>query len=196
MVASLIAFGGIIFWLILAAYVIAVILCIESDGKSILSWPITLTLVLAGLFYLMYRAPLAERFGGFTLGGALSVFGLYLVAGIVWSFFKWFKFLKNAKKKYDKEVLRVEDVNKDKKAKGQDKYCIPPPNIEYYIPLASENKEQLSCWILFWPFSGLRYMMGNLLVDLLHAITDAFAGTYNKISYKIFGYTPAAQQKD
>lgn len=87
----------------------------------------------------------------------LSLLGCYMFIGIIWSMFKWYKFLV-------KEKARG--------VKG--------------APKANSYKSEILFWATYWPFGMVKYLIGDLIHDLFSQIWKRIGGVYQKISDKVF----------
>lgn len=104
-----------------------------------------------------------------------------------WLFFKWNQFAKKQKASYNDTVERLtKDVNNSTRFKDEEK-----PNIiaerkvelrDEYIPKVNENKAQINSWIIFFPFSMIRYIFNNLLADFFEMLRNRLTGTLNRIA--------------
>ena len=91
---------------------------------------------------------------------ALAVVG-YIVVGVLYSFWRWFLFLKSYKRKYSKPT-----------------YSSGPLK-----PLeASSYKMDLVRWVSYWPFC----MWWTLLNEPIKWIVETLGGVYDSISKKVF----------
>jgi hypothetical protein len=163
---SFIVFGGIIFWSLIALWFFAMIYCVETNGEGELPWGIVWTVLLVVVMYLsnkqhfipMFRS--ADHLFLFTVG--------YFLVGIGWSFFRWLKYVKKQYKKW------------------KTSYSYKPEDREKNIPQAGDNKEQLSAWLIFWPFSVIRYIIGDLLKDLGEMFVRTLGKAYDRIAINAF----------
>ena len=116
-------------------------------------WAIFTAIVLAVLAYFTYAVPLAT----------IAIFaGLYLVAGLLWSFWRYKRLVSTVVE----ENRNASDTAK-KFALGQ----IHP-------------KRQLSTityWIVIWPFSFIGCLAGDFIDAIETLITKVFKGVYNRI---------------
>lgn len=96
---------------------------------------------------------------------ALLVGGtIYLVVGLIWSFYKWFRLYKTKMNQY----------NHQKSLQNN-------PTLDRYIPKLEENKSSITTWVLFWPFSVMRYVLSDVIFKFTTFITECFESVYNKI---------------
>lgn len=174
------AIAGLAFWIAVAIYLVLMIIFIESDGKSKLGWPILSTVALVLVIYWFNMAPLVEWFS--SPAAIAETVAIFLGAGILWSFFRWLRFVKsefvsfkkNYRNYYEKDMTAAEKELHYKK------------EMQSHKPFASQNKEQISAWIFFWPFSVLRYIFGDLLVDIGNWIVEKLGGVYNRITNSVY----------
>ena len=87
----------------------------------------------------------------------ISLLGCYVLVGIIWSMFKWYKFLVKEKARGVKEA-----------------------------PKANSYKSDISFWATYWPFGVVKYLVGDLIHDLFSQIWKHIGGVYQKISDKVF----------
>lgn len=176
---GLLAFGGIIFWSVIVIAILILANLLEDDNKGKLGWPITFLTSVIVVVYMCYRKDANSIINSITMKELVySILG-YLGVGIIWSFFKWYRYVGYQWKEYQKKVKYWRDRDSS-----------VPTELHVvkgdFQPVASENKEQLSSWILFWPFSIIRYAIGNLLRDVLNKITTFFGGIYDRITASHF----------
>lgn len=170
--SSIIEFGGWIFWTIIAIWFLYLIIAIESKNDEVnLGRTLLATLILAAFFYFSLGKEFKMFFTSTPLSWWLIMSGLYLVAGLVWSFARWIMFVKNKLKKAKYEYSNYQNKN---------------DLILKTMPKAGDNKAKISGWLIFWPFSLLRYVIGDLLTDLVDSIVTAFSGLYNRLSHRIY----------
>lgn len=162
----MLTFGGILFWCLIALIFLIILASHEWDDEAQFGWPIT-TLILGGLIlYISYRSDWNSILTELNFRKLLISSIIWLIIGLGWSFFKWFKF---ARKQY---------IGYQKHKNGTDK--------SNWIPKVSDNKERITTWIVFWPFSVIRYAIGNLLRDFFNGIIKIFTGWYDRIAISQF----------
>jgi hypothetical protein len=159
-------FGGVIFYLFLATAFITIIVSLETKDKANLGWPVAFTLGFLIAAYFVFKIHWSYDYSVYqTLTGAL----VFIVIGILWSFFKWLKYVKVCYKMYLREVARSGSAN-----------------ISFYTPQAFQNKAQISSWIIFWPFSIIRYAFVSLLSDVMNALINRLSVVFNRITKSQF----------
>lgn len=118
---------------------------------------------------------------------------LYLLAGLIWSFYKWVmkvralgKQIAKAKETYGANEEGITNSLKSNEP-AQDMLTRSQILDKDYLPHLKEgyNRNKIINWICFWPLSVVDYILSKLLKDLLELIVDAFTGVYNTISRAI-----------
>ena len=194
-------FLEILFWVLIG---IEAIVCLYSaiDEEEMES-PGMFTLGLLGFFATMYFMKHDLTIGILTDIKAnwptyLLRVGSYVLLGLLWSMFKWFRKAYKAGKDFKKwsetfnEEIEREIKNRTKKTEQE---ILNEARIEFdtrrdaYMPKASENKGTITLWAVMWPFSVIRYIIGNALKDFFSMIFNKLKGVYDAISDKAFGKT-------
>lgn len=119
-----------------------------------------LILGLAGLFFIIGKQSFLTFAQGVLTWSTLYWVGAYLFIGILWSFYKWFQFVKWIVSK-----------------------TIPErPKEELLEDLAlSKHWEKIGTWILWWPISILRFLVYDFLTSG-RRIAKIFSEIYNSIT--------------
>lgn len=163
----LITLGGYLFWTIVALFVIIVVTFSEKNIPSTTEIkeptflrPFLLHVMFISVFYIMYHKEYSFEFQIFSI---ILYTTIYCIIGILWSFFKWMKFVKSIAgyyKKYNVSSFRRPDV--------------------------TENKANIASWIVFWPYSVIRYIIVSLLGDIFDRIFSWIKGIYESITDSYF----------
>lgn len=174
---------GLVFWIIVGVIFVAIVLTVEDDDESKLGWPLGLLIIGTAVLYFINKSAIKSL--GYNISDNLVNFimftVLYLGLGLVWSLFKWFRFLRKKRKEYDEAVIEWEGRVKE------NKHTISKvPYITDYRPYAKDNKEQISSWIVFWPFSGIRYIVGNLLTDFVSWFVSLWSKLFDNMGDRTF----------
>jgi len=175
-------FGGVAFWIFAAIVAAFLIFAMESttDSREDTGGGFAATIIVVLTLVLYYFFGSNEHinslfkfiFNQFWLFFGFTV--LYLAVGVVWSFFKWFFFLRQRR-----DYLQLYGKFK------QDE-----------IPLAKNNKNRISTWITFWPFSGLWTLINDPIRKAVSFIVDSFSGWYDRMSKSAFeGYVKPKENK-
>lgn len=141
----------------------------------------------------------AFSFSNFTLIGTWGliamnpgvVFGcglLFLAAGVLWSLFKWYRFVvkqaEDARRRLDIQISvyqsnRGYPYKMDTEEGRQD-------FLNDAKPLVSRYKARIAGWIAFWPLSILWTVLTELLQDVFERIVEFFKSYYQRIVDKAF----------
>lgn len=114
-----------------------------------------LGIVAIAISYVMFKVPLT------TLA---VIAGVYLVAGVLWSFWRYTRFVRSGVKRI-RAVYTSEDT-----IKNQIRYLAPNQNIGKIVR-----------WILIWPLSLVGSITGDI-INLTHKlVTQVFNQVYEKI---------------
>lgn len=119
--------SGYVFWIIVAGIVLLDIALLSWADPDDTGWAVFFTaagLVGAVLF--------TDAFKGIYVQTLIAGAVLYLIFGVIWSFYKWFDFVIEAKR----------TRSKDEKP-----------------PLAARNKQRITTWMALWPFSLMWWIL-------------------------------------
>ena len=185
---NLIVFGGVFFWILVSAFILLELIFVDLEkfsntacvfvffiiATSVLMWQSTYSLVTNyWLDLLIYSV-------------------IYLVIGTCWMFVKWFKYTakismlyENTKENFYNQNnielnLPVKQLPKDQYSKLSDimkdayrslSYEVSySPKWEEFIPKVKDNKNKITNWILWWPFSMVISLFKDFLKDVLDFI--------------------------
>lgn len=161
MLMQFLAVSGAAFWIILAGVVVLDIILLASDNE-VEGWAVGITigaLVGAVLF--------TDAFKGTRMADIVAGVVVYVVAGVLWSFKKWYSFV-SGKLAELRENYRTR-VNKT--VSGNETFA---SYVKDYQPRAIENKQRIIGWMALWPFSVSWW--------ILTWPRHAFVWIYNRIS--------------
>jgi hypothetical protein len=117
---------------------------VESRGFAVF-W----TLVAGTSAFFYFNVSLAD-IGIYAVG--------YLVAGVVWSFYRYKRFI----------VAKVEQISNGYYGKVED-----------YHP--SKMLDTITAWIIIWPFSLIDNLCGDIINGIETLVKSVFKGVYNRI---------------
>lgn len=101
--------------------------------------------------YFYFGIPLAD----------IAVYAVgYVVIGVVWSFYRYKRFI----------VKKLEEIDR-----GWGK-------IENYHP--TQLLSEITCWIIVWPFSLVENLCGDIINGIETLVKRVFKGVYNRIYEK------------
>lgn len=142
------ALGTLGFWILSAILSAVFIACIENDSK----WFPTVVLLGLGIAYWKQLAALALGWQAILIGVIA-----YVLIGVAWSFFRWYRYVQKA-------------VKEDSKLKAGD-YAIAP----------SHNSSRIIGWIAYWPWS----LIWNITGDFFTTLYERLSNVYQSISDKV-----------
>lgn len=193
---NFIVFGGFWFWLSVAVASIVLIRVIEEDDA------------LPGFIVLAVTAVIFMVFGNFMLGVVNYIYhnplillggvAIYLLAGLLYSVYRWWRYLIKKRKEFDQN--KVEWIRREKQRRDHAKEQYNPEDIlaawkknvadnsllQQYIPRLSRNKERITCWMTFWPWSLFWYMFRKLFIEIWNNIYKLFQGMFRRIRNSVF----------
>lgn len=144
------------FWVTLF---VAALVCAEWERPGIFS-----ILVGIGFCWAVWRADWEPINWVLTHKAAiLAVAGVYLIAGILWSFFKWDRFCA-----HEAERQRA---------------LVPRPMV---IPQAAANKRKFGTWIFLWWASVINFVLHDVAVEVRDWVLRQFGGVYASIAQRHF----------
>lgn len=126
--------------------------------------------------------------------------GLYLVIGLIVSFYKWIQKVRSINISYNnykaeflkgKKITEVEEALEDWiNVLG---YRFPrvfkdvtKDNYKEIAPCATRYKGQITAWITWWPGVVLWLIVDDFIVNLVNNMFEAFKGVYQYLSKKAF----------
>lgn len=121
------------------------------------------SLIVAGLCYKLIAGnePFVAAWHGIVDNPARAILVTigYLIVGVVWSFFKYYVYVKECK------------------AAGFSKASIQ----------SESNKGKAIGWMAYWPFSILAHVAGKGIYKLFSWLYDQVVGVYDNILNKVYG---------
>lgn len=179
-------------------------------------WPLTFFL-LAGLIGTGIAFGFATVFGVIwaNIYWIIIGFPFYLIAGGLWSVFKWDRFVAERYVEYKKEYAGWEKAKDNlyamkkelelQKTQTTDYHELvrindklswvhgdigsqaqQQPKVERFKPEWGSYFGKLSNWIIFWPLSIVDYVLGDLLKELVETIMNALGDWYQARTDKRF----------
>ena len=119
-----------------------------------------------GLFLIINWTGTGALWTTITLSSLLYYFGVYLIAGIGWSFYKWRLFVKE-------KIAYYNDMNKNGNYTKSD--------IKEKI-LSSKSYDKIVYWIMLWPFSSIGYLINDFIYDTVRKIVAKLYAVYDRIT--------------
>lgn len=153
-------FGTIWFW-VLMSLVCIVLMAVQENAKSPGRWS---TFWVAATLLTLYYCGAGLTIKGLGLyiyhnvGETLVNFGLYVVFGVVWSFFKWGFMVHDQVEIYNKKF--------DNR---------PNYSVKWNAPKLDEYKGIIFNWIFYWPFS-MTWFLIHEPIERLYAFIMRYTG--------------------
>jgi hypothetical protein len=135
-------------WPALVAFCLFAVLAEHNESRG---FAVFWALVAAVTSFFYFNVPLID----------IAIYaGAYLVAGVVWSFYRYKRFI----------VAKVESM-------GEMNHRFE--KIEQYHP--SKMLDTITAWIIIWPFSLLDNLCGDIINGIETLVKKVFKGVYNRI---------------
>lgn len=150
MLTTALVAGGWIFWSIVAAVVIIDVLLLSSDDDASIGAVVLTTIATACLFLF------TDAFVGISVATLILSLLCYVIVGVAWSMFKWYRFLV------------------EQKASGRTS-----------APAASQFKSRILGWMVLWPFSFTWWVL-SMPRRMFSWIYDQLSTLYDRIAQRVF----------
>ncbi len=197
MIYGLITFGGILFWILVAGFVLGISSLINDEKPGRASVVLLIAVALAVAFTNIPIIELVKTHPEYIGYGV----GAYILGAGTWALIKWRVFyLPKVFEKYEtlrnsymeakglKEIPANPAVRAELKSFMEGKY--------FYIDSVrsvSKNKARITTWMFYWPFSLISTFFGDFLnrvfatiyktiYGLLQSMSDRMAGRYSELS--------------
>lgn len=103
---------------------------------------------------------------------------LYILIGLLWSFIKWYSYVKSRVATYlDQKKEWDEDATREEYRK---------PKLTSFTPDASNNLDRLFGWAAFWPWSLLWAILSDAVKIFYEWLIVKLSGVYNWITKLAF----------
>lgn len=167
-------FGTISFWILAAIYSLIALYSVKEDQFGFLSF-LSVLLVLG--FFLV--SPTISW-------PAVLIFSfVYILIGGAWSVFKWWKYVKNCIEKYKKKIIEINSSSRTgENLENNLKYA--KNDLENEITV-NYYKNDIVCWIAFWPYSAFWDLSGNLISSLYDSLTNCYKNISNRALKNLAG---------
>ena len=173
----------------------------ENVGGAFLATVIATAVIAFGIFNWRESLLVVEQIPQY-----LAYFAIYLVAGIIWSGFKWVFYMRTIAAGLMKDIQTAKDENRNHDD-FLEKVCrainarlsniaeknvypidfqkeeVSVQSILAKIRLSPTNKKALIvAWTVYWPISAVTTTVRDLIINLIDHIFEAVRGIYVKIS--------------
>ncbi len=185
------AFGSVGFW-ILAGFVCLLLIAAvewEKPGWATISLGVTAALLAyfgdVNVFAFVRHHPFS----------ALALVVGYFVLGTLWSFGKWWFYLRNAREEYDEMKKRFLSSHGVVGTQIPDR-CLQEwqkiyPLQRSVTPKARDNKGRIMTWMVYWPWSFVWTIVNDPVKRMFKSIFRQFQTVYQGIANKVFAGTEA-----
>lgn len=189
MFAPILAIGG--WWLLLAiiGFVLLESALVHMDNWGGATFALVVALVATVFFF---DPPDGNSWFSLLSATLLSVYAvIYFIIGALWSIGKYVLFLRRKRKQFIAQVERYGHKPGTKEYENEKK------NLNR-LTAVGNNKSRFFTWIIFWPFSMLAWVAGDLLSNIFNTvgralkaiavrIYNAMGGVYNSLRRKVLG---------
>jgi hypothetical protein len=184
--------GGGWFWVALVAWLVIVWLLSENDmGFFGLVSTIGYCCLLQFVFHV--------NISGWMLANPWNLMlflGSYFVAGSLWSFWRWFLFVRDKLEPYnklksdwfvDKGLTPVETIPEELKEEWV-KFIEKDYSRKNLVrtPLVRENKSKIMRWIGYWPLSVVTWALNDMVRRFVRMIYDSIHDWLQSIANRVF----------
>jgi hypothetical protein len=151
------ALGTIGFWILCSLLSIVFIACIENETH----WFPTCALIALGAIYWKPLVALGLAWQGLAIGALV-----YVVAGMIWSIYRWYRFVKETADKYRQQYGNtLTDSNRS--------------SLKSDISVSS-NKALITGWIAYWPWSLVWNITGDFFKTAYEKLQKVYQGITDK----------------
>lgn len=159
----MLVFGSVLFWMIVAAVILVDTIFIAFEN----GWGVsTLSIIALAALDHFFKLGLGTWVST-HVWQLLLYFGLYLIAGTVWSIVKWYFFVLN-------------EADDARERKRYDTAYRPE------APQALGNKARILLWMSYWPISALETIFRDPLRRLFRAIFEQVSAIMQSIADHVF----------
>lgn len=196
--AGMFAFGTITFWMLILFEFCFLFYCVECV-RGVLG--IFSVLVAAAIFLFLGGIPIFSFLSELSMWSLLLYVGGYIGIAVAYSFLKWDRYCARASKKL-KKALRdfanqkfPPNATETDEQLREDVLCgrIPEKHKESWyritscsgissIPIASDNKNRIVTWMMFWPWSLAWTVLRDYVLELFDTIFEYLKMVYQKIA--------------
>lgn len=145
-------------------YIVVGILCVIGFLWFVFEESWLSPIALAGLIGVLYHTDKVD-ISQIDMSASITAIIVYFIIGMVWSGVKWFYLVKGKKAWHDNYLLQN-----------------PKDTSKFSIPNHKDYTEQLAFYIVFWPFSMIKYLLGDLVMDIARHISNNMGRVYAGIT--------------
>jgi hypothetical protein len=187
---GLFALYSIFWWIVTAVAVYWLFWGIEHDGFLVVS-----SCVILYILFLNFMSQLNFLSLG-TLRWiqenpllSIGIVVLYFVVGVVWSFVKWWLYIKEFVERII-DVDKLKETVKDKKKELVDSKDYDKEKVRGLInkkkPHVKDYKGRIAGWISYWPISFIWSILNDFIKRMVRQLVDYLGDYYQGITNRIF----------
>lgn len=194
MIASLITFGGMAFWSLLAIYFLFITYVVNKEDSAFA--PAFWSAIGVGAVVAFTDVSLPD----FTLTNILIGITTYFSVGVVWAFGKWVYLviqIRNFARDFKEGKVETNRYNEDDSLEVRAGKEFDPNDAVYQLSLPPKAKQfhtRITTWITYWPASMLATIIGDLIGPSIEfafnigaRLARGVAGTFSRVSARIYG---------
>lgn len=200
MLATLFLVGSIPFWILVCVWSVFLWAFIENEKPG---WATFTAVLFFGALATMGDFNIVTIFKEDWVSGLIVVAG-YLIAGIIWSFVKWWRYLTRRKETVQEltaEFLKNRQLDSSKRVpeklngdwKSYMRHHTPldfrsARTEDIWVqPRAADNKVTIVTWMGFWPWSVPWTLVRDPVWRALKFAFEALKGSYDRLAYMVWG---------
>jgi hypothetical protein len=187
--------------LFLIGLVVVAVAAVVLTEIEYFGWATVLLIATLGVAQLLHMADVPAYVRGHA--GQILLYALiYVVAGVAWSFAKWFSYLISYRDKFREakaEFLKSKNLNPIGQVPDEymsyfrdflrNEFSWDRPNRGLAVlvrPQASDNKARIVAWMSLWPLSFIGTVLNDPIRRLFNSLFNRFKALYQKMSDKVF----------
>lgn len=192
-IGSWFLFGTFMYWSVSVGSIILLFYFVEHEN--------TIGAFIEIVVYLFFLQKIAgiDAIGHMSqnrLWGLLYIVG-YFIAGTIWSFIKWWIYLRKKVRRFKTDRLKIANDNREDRSSPPYTSWEEIPedfreNVKnscrnrLRIPKASENKNKITNWILCWPVSLLWSLFDDIAKEIGRKIVETLNKLYQGMAERAF----------
>ena len=197
--AGALAFGSLAFYGFWVSLIVFTLFLIGFAEKELYGWA---TVIFIGAFVALAFSRIFNLYK-FALqhpGVLIEYFVGYVVLGMIWGAFKWWRFCVKRRNEYEEAKVdflkskSATEMTPELRVGWTDKLRNRSSYSRYHggsLPLASDNKEKIMNWMYLWPFSMLGYVFSDFVIRFGNFIYERMGGIYRSIAESVWKGTEA-----
>lgn len=164
---ELLVVGTLWFWIVVSIAAIFIIYSLDTEDWG--GTGATVTLIITSVLIWIFGGDTMSNIFSYISDNPMRILGflgIYALAGVAWSFVKWYFYLLGTKERL------LKDGNEDIR--------------QYDIPTASDNKGRLIAWMTYWPFSAVWTIINDPIKRFFKFLFGRLENVFQKMSDRMF----------